>query len=188
MALPWPIFESADLGGANIVEDLVLGLQLAERGNPALLVEDATVWSRPASAAGTLIQRRRWEGGFLSTALTIAPGALGRSVVRADLRGLFAALDLCIPPLALLFLLNGIAFLFALAAMILGGAVWPLIMQFGVGLSAFIALVLAWAREGRRFASGATLLRLPLYALWKVPMYFDFLRRGAPKEWLRTGR
>jgi hypothetical protein len=43
-------------------------------------------------------------------------------------------------------------------------------------------------REGRRFASAGTLLRLPFYMLWKLPMYVGLARKGAPKDWLRTGR
>ena len=50
------------------------------------------------------------------------------------------------------------------------------------------AVVLAWFREGRRFASAATLLRLPFYVLWKLPMYLGLARRGAPRDWLRSGR
>jgi cellulose synthase/poly-beta-1,6-N-acetylglucosamine synthase-like glycosyltransferase len=188
MALPWAIFAGADLGGSNIVEDLALGLQLAERSAPPLLVEGATVLSPPASQEGTLVQRRRWEGGFLATALRTAPRALGRGLARADLRAILAALDLCIPPLALLVVLNGAAFGVGLLAVALGAAAWPLLAQVAVGLVAIAALVVAWAREGRRFASGATLLRLPLYVLWKLPMYLGLVRRGAPKEWLRTGR
>lgn len=188
MALPWSIFAAADLGGSNIVEDLALGLELAERAAAPLLIERATVWSPPASQAGTLVQRRRWEGGFLATALRTAPRALARSMARGDVRGLFAALDLCIPPLALLFVLNGIAFAAALVAVAFGAALWPVLMQIVVGLLAVLLVVLAWAREGRRFASGSTLMRLPLYVLWKIPMYLGLVRRGAPKEWLRTGR
>jgi cellulose synthase/poly-beta-1,6-N-acetylglucosamine synthase-like glycosyltransferase len=188
MALPWAIFAEADLGGANIVEDLALGLHLAERRLPPRLIEQAKVWSPSASAAGTLVQRRRWEGGYIATALRTAPKALARSLGRADLRGMFAALDLCIPPLALLVVLNGIAFLFASAVYAVGAGPWPLIVQVSAGIVAFGLLVLAWAREGRRFASGSTLLRLPIYVFWKIPMYIGLLRRGAPKEWLRTGR
>jgi cellulose synthase/poly-beta-1,6-N-acetylglucosamine synthase-like glycosyltransferase len=188
MALPWRTFAGANLGGSNIVEDLALGLQLADRSARPMLVERATIWSPPASEAGTLVQRRRWEGGFLATALKAAPRALVRSVGRADVRGAFAALDLCIPPLALLFALNAIVLLFGLALTLFGAALWPVAAQIAVGLVAFAALVLAWVREGRGFASGATLLRLPLYVLWKLPLYAGLLRRGAPTEWLRTGR
>jgi hypothetical protein len=188
MALRWRIFAVANLGGSNIVEDLALGLELAERSASPMLVEGATIWSPPASRAGTLIQRKRWEGGFLATALKTAPRALVRSLWRADVRGVLAALDLCIPPLALLFALNAIVLLFGLAMTALGAAPWPIAVQIAVGSLASAALVLAWAREGRRFASGATLLRLPLYVLWKLPMYVGLVRRGVPTEWLRTGR
>lgn len=188
MALPWRIFDSADLGGANIVEDLALGLELADRATPPMLVEDATVWSPAASAGGTLVQRRRWEGGFLATMLRTAPKALGRSLNRGDVRGLCAALDLCIPPLALLAMLNAAAFILALLLVLGGSAAWPVLVQVAVGLIAAAAVLIAWAREGRRFASGATLLRLPLYVLWKLPMYVGLARSGAPKDWLRTGR
>ena len=86
MALPWPVFETANLGGSNIVEDLALGLELADRAAPPMLVEGATVWSPAASAGGTLTQRRRWEGGFLSTMLKTAPAALTLSARRGDRR------------------------------------------------------------------------------------------------------
>ena len=188
MALPWHIFAEADLGGSNIVEDLALGLELAERATAPMLVEGARVWSPAASAAGTLVQRRRWEGGYLATALRKAPPALLRGITHADPRGVCAALDLSVPPLALLFVLNAIAFGLALAGTFIGAAAWPLVVQVAVGSIAAIALWLAWVREGRIFASGATLLRLPIYVLWKLPMYLGLARSGAPKEWLRTGR
>lgn len=188
MALPWSLFREADLGGANIVEDLALGLELAERAAAPIFIEGARVWSPAASTGGTLVQRRRWEGGYLATALRKAPAALVRSIAHGDLKGVCAALDLSIPPLALLFVLNAIAFLLALAATLAGAATWPLLVQIAAGIMAAIALGLAWAREGRAFASGATLLRLPIYVLWKLPMYLGLVRRGAPKEWLRTGR
>jgi cellulose synthase/poly-beta-1,6-N-acetylglucosamine synthase-like glycosyltransferase len=188
MALPWLIFSQANLGGANIVEDLALGLELAERSAPPLLVESATVFSPAATAGGTLVQRRRWEGGFLATMLRTAPAALMRNVRRGDVRGLFAALDLSIPPLALLVLLNAAAFVLALVGVLAGSSAWPVTVQVAAGILAAIAIGVAWAKEGRRFASAATLLRLPFYVLWKLPMYLGLARRGAPKDWLRTGR
>jgi cellulose synthase/poly-beta-1,6-N-acetylglucosamine synthase-like glycosyltransferase len=188
MALPWHIFSAVDLGGSNIVEDLALGLQLAEGEAPPVLVEGATVWSPAASPDGTLVQRRRWEGGYLATAVSTAPRALVRSLAGAGLRRLCAALDLCVPPLALLAVVNAIAFAIALLAAVAGAGSWPLAVQVAAGILAFLALALAWAREGRRFASGPTLLRLPLYVIWKLPMYLGLVRRGAPEEWLRTGR
>jgi cellulose synthase/poly-beta-1,6-N-acetylglucosamine synthase-like glycosyltransferase len=188
MALPWPVFADADLGGANIVEDLALGMELAERGAAPMLIEQATVWSPSASAGGTLVQRRRWEGGYLETAVRKAPRALLRSLIGGDMRGISAALDLSVPPLTLLFLVNVIGMLVGLASVLVGATVWPLLIELAVGLVAAVAVALAWVREGRRFASTVTLLRLPMYVIWKLPMYLGLARRGAPKEWLRTGR
>jgi hypothetical protein len=153
-----------------------------------MLVPAATVWSPAASASGTLVQRKRWEGGYLVTALRLAPAAFKTSLMRADLRGLCAALDLSIPPLALLVLLNTAALVLALFAVLGGAAWWPALLQAALGGLAFLAIVLAWIIEGRKFASPMTLLQLPFYVLWKLPMYLGLVRRGAPKEWLRTGR
>jgi hypothetical protein len=97
-------------------------------------------------------------------------------------------LDLSSPPRARLVLLNVALLALALVGYVLGGALWPAIAQVAVGAVAFLALCLAWLAEGRRFASGATLLRLPFYILWKLPMYLRFARHGAPKQWVRTGR
>jgi cellulose synthase/poly-beta-1,6-N-acetylglucosamine synthase-like glycosyltransferase len=188
MALPWSLFETANLGGSNIVEDLALGVEMAAANSAPMLVEGATVWSPAASQSGTLVQRSRWEGGYLATALKVAPVATVSCVARGDWRGLFGALDLAIPPLALLVVLNAIAFTIALVGALLGVSWWLVIVQAAIGLVAFLALAAAWAREGRQFASGTTLLRLPLYIFWKIPMYLGLARRGAPKEWLRTGR
>jgi glycosyltransferase involved in cell wall biosynthesis len=188
MALPWQIFAGANLGGANIVEDLALGLALADRATAPMLVSDATVWSPAASERGTLVQRKRWEGGYVATALKSAPSAFARSMQRGDIRGFLAALDLSIPPLALLVMINALAFAIAVIGALAGAALWPVIAQIAVGILAGFAVVLAWTQEGRRFASGRTLLRLPFYVLWKLPMYVGLARRGAPKEWLRTGR
>lgn len=188
MALPWTIFANAELGGANIVEDLALGINLANSGVAPILVEGTRVWSSPASAGGTLVQRRRWEGGYLVTALRNGPSSVVRSIAAGDPKGISAALDLCIPPLALLFALNVVVFAVALAAALFGTFVWPLGVELIVGTMAAVALALAWALEGRPFVSAATLLRLPIYVAWKLPMYVGLMRRGAPKEWLRTGR
>ena len=188
MALPWRLFASANLGGSNIVEDLALGLELAERASAPILVSEATVWSPPASQGGTLVQRRRWEGGYIATAIKTVPAALGRALRRGDVRAVIAALDLSIPPLALLVLINALALGLALLAVVAGASIWPVLIQLLVGTSVAAAVIVAWIREGRRFASAGTLLRLPFYVLWKLPMYVGLARGGAPKEWLRTGR
>jgi cellulose synthase/poly-beta-1,6-N-acetylglucosamine synthase-like glycosyltransferase len=188
MALPWNMFDSASLATTDIVEDLSLGLELADGATAPMLVSTATVWSPAASSGGTLVQRQRWEGGYLAVALKIAPRALARALRLLDLKGVAAALDLCVPPVALLALLNVAALIVAGLCLVAGGPTWPLAVQLSIGLVAALAIAAAWFFEGRAFASALTLLGFPFYILWKLPMYLGLAWRGPPKDWLRSGR
>lgn len=189
MAMPFAMFRASAQVRSSIVEDLALGLELAGSGRPPRLVPDACVWSSGSGERGTLIQRHRWEGGFVATALRHGPKAFARALVRADLRGMLAALDLMVPPLALFAILNlavlAVASLLSLAS---GASWWPVQAQLVLLALAVFAVFLAWVREGRHFVSLGVLARVPLYVLWKLPLYLGLARRGAPREWLRTGR
>jgi cellulose synthase/poly-beta-1,6-N-acetylglucosamine synthase-like glycosyltransferase len=189
MAIPWPIFARSNLATGNIVEDLKLGQELAEAGHSPLFVEEATVSGNAETETNTLSQRSRWEGGFLQNALTAAPALLGRSLARSDLGGIWGAINLMIPPFALLLLLDLIALALAAAISWLAGAhAWPLIVLATALLLAAVAVVLAWLAGGSRFVTLSGLARVPLYVLWKLPMYVGFARAGAPKDWVRTSR
>ncbi len=189
MALPWEIFAWSELATGNIVEDLKLGQDLAEAGYSPLFVEEAIVWSNAETETNTFSQRSRWEGGFLENALTAGPATLYRSLQRRDAKGLWGAIHLMIPPFALLFLLDLVGLIFAAAASWITGAhIWPLIVLAASLSLAFLALALAWRAGGWRFVTLRGLASVPLYILWKLPMYLGFARSGAPKEWVRTGR
>jgi cellulose synthase/poly-beta-1,6-N-acetylglucosamine synthase-like glycosyltransferase len=188
MALPWRLFERAGLATANIVEDLEMGLKLAEAGHPALLVEEASVWSDPASAKDTFDQRRRWEGGFLQNAIRSGPRQLIRSVRNGDARGLWGAINIVIPPLALLLMLDLFALVLCGLTMFLGGAAWPLLLLSSSIAAAAAGLIAAWLSGGSRFVTLGGLARAPFYLFWKLPLYLGLARGGAPKEWLRTRR
>ena len=189
MALPWPVFARAELATNHIVEDLKMGLELAEAGHGPLFVEDAAVWSSAETEKNTLAQRKRWEGGFLRTALRTGPEMLLRSLRRGDARGSWAAIDVLIPPFALLLTLDIAALASAVVATWLTNAAqWPLlVLGSSIALSC-VGLVLAWINGGSRFVSLSGLARAPLYLLWKLPLYVGLVRRGAPQEWVRTNR
>ena len=189
MAIPWAAFADAELATSSIVEDLKLGQDLARHGYPPMLVEDAAVSSGAETDQNTLSQRRRWEGGFLQNAFMVGPSMLRASLMKGDLRGLWAALDTMVPPFALLLLLDGVALVVAaVLSWLLGAGSWPAILLAAVILIALAALCLAWATGGSRFVTIGSLARAPLYILWKLPMYLSFARHGAPKDWQRTGR
>jgi cellulose synthase/poly-beta-1,6-N-acetylglucosamine synthase-like glycosyltransferase len=189
MAMPFPLFRASNGARSSIVEDLALGLELTASGQAPTLVSGATVWSSASSEQGTLTQRRRWEGGFLATAIRHGPKEVLFGLTSGDAKRIFAGLDLLVPPLALFAFLNAAALaVAALATAALDLRWWPIFVQSALLALALLAIFIAWVREGRDFISFGVLARLPLYVLWKIPMYLGLARRGAPSEWLRTGR
>lgn len=189
MAMPFPLFHVSGHTRSSIVEDLALGIELANAGHPPKLVGNAFVWSGSSTEQGTLVQRRRWEGGFLATALREGPKEALNGLARGRPGAVFAGLDLMIPPLALFTVLNVAVLIGATAILVaFGGEWWPVIAHVILLAMAMAAVFAAWTREGREFISLGVLARLPLYVLWKLPMYLGLARRGTPKEWLRTER
>ena len=183
MAMPWSIFSAAPLATADIVEDLSLGLTLARQGDYPMLIDAATVWSEPATAGGTLRQRRRWEGGFLATSLRLGLPTLARAVAAWSAQDLWAALSLLVPPLALLVLLD-LAVIATAASLVLGGAsTAPALAASAAMLLAVVALSAAWLRWGRAFLSPRAAIRAPLYLAWKLPLYARLLLRR-PTGWI----
>lgn len=188
MAFEWASIRHAPLASGHIVEDMQLGVDLALAGRPPRFVPQALVTSRfPDTDAGAASQRKRWEHGHLATLLGVGPRLLVAGLARGQASVAALALDLMVPPLALLLLA-----LLALGAV--NAAAWaalgwqaPLWLS-GLGLAAVVSsILLAWSRFGRDVLSAAELCSAPLYLLRKVPIYTAFLfRRQA--HWVRAKR
>ncbi len=187
MAFPWTIFEQLALASSNIVEDLAVTVELTRSGIRPILVESGRVWSDAAATKDTLTQRTRWEHGFIGTAVKHALPSVGRGIAKGQLALLRLGLHLLVPPLALLFM-AGLALLAGLTLLAaLGGTASPAIALGAVMAASLFLLVIAWLRDGRSLLSPGALLRIPLYVLWKIPVYLKLLK-GAEKEWVRTKR
>jgi cellulose synthase/poly-beta-1,6-N-acetylglucosamine synthase-like glycosyltransferase len=187
MAIPWKLFEGAGLATSNIVEDLGLGLEFASTGNAPLLHSEAAVWSPSSNPKGTIAQRTRWEGGFLAMARKLAFPLLGKSIARADAASLWLGINLLIPPLALLGLLNVATASASVGVFMLGGTLGPLLMlgcSIGLALSGVAA---SWFLFGRDFLTLTAIFVLPAYMIWKIPLYLRLVF-GGPLTWLRSGR
>ena len=187
MAFPWSIFSEAALSTGSIVEDLDLGILLTRCGSAPLLVENAHVRSRPAALGDTLVQRRRWEHGFLSALRNSAFPTLIGGIRRRSIKETFLGLHLCVPPFALLLVLSATTLALETLLHWAGATSWPI---YALGSIAALALMLtfaAWAAGGRNYLSGSALLHIPLYIFWKLPIYASYARR-AEAEWQRTPR
>ncbi len=190
MAFPWRVLRDAPSLRDNLVEDLVMGLELAMAGTPPLFCPDAQVTSDlPTSRAAAAGQRKRWEHGQLATLFAYVPKLIAASVRQRRLRLLALALDLAVPPLALLMALLGGLFTASATAYLVGLA--PLApVGLATGALALVAagVTLGWHGFGRDVVPGRTLLMAPFYVLWKVPLYAAFFLRRRQQNWVRTER
>jgi cellulose synthase/poly-beta-1,6-N-acetylglucosamine synthase-like glycosyltransferase len=188
MAFPWASIRGSSLASGHIVEDMRLGIDLTLEGHPPMFCPGALVTSTfPESSEGTKTQRTRWEHGHLLIILQEAPRMLLRGLLKMDLPSLSMALDIAVPPLALLVLLLSALWSLSLVFWLLTKGIVPLTLATGaLGLLA-LSVIVAWRRFGRDIVSASDLGHAILYALWKLPIYAKFLV-ARQLDWVRSKR
>lgn len=188
MAFPWHLIRHADLASGHIVEDLKLGLDFAAKGYAPRFCPGARVTSVfPTHVEGVQSQRTRWEHGHLGMLVQEGGPRLKDGLLTRNGGLLALALDLCVPPLALLTLLVTALCGLGAVAWLATGQIWPWALALvDMGLVGG-AVLIAWLRFGRKIISLPNLAYAPFYALGKIPLYLKFLvRRQA--EWVRSRR
>lgn len=189
MAFPYPLLRAFRGLDNHLVEDLYLGIELSLGGRAPILVEEARVESvLPTHQSAALAQRQRWEGGSLKVMKTHLLKVLREMLRygRPSLLGL--ALDLTIPPLALFSLLISMNGAFALWLALKAERLFPFALSMIPAFALMAAVVSAYRAVGGAYLSAAELVRVPLYVLWKIPLYLGLMIRGAPRRWRRTER
>lgn len=188
MAFPWALIQKANIASGHIVEDLKLGLELADQKHPPLFCPEAVVTSVfPINTEGAKSQRTRWEHGHLGMIATEGPALFLKSLAQFNIGMLALVMDMCVPPLALLTLL---VLTLALGGVILAGITHTLFPGFLAVLLLLIlggTVLLAWFKFGRSILTLASLGYAPIYMLAKIPLYLKFLVRRQV-EWVRSKR
>jgi cellulose synthase/poly-beta-1,6-N-acetylglucosamine synthase-like glycosyltransferase len=188
MALPWALASRVKLADGNVVEDMQLGIDLALAGHAPLFLPEARVDSPlPQQARAARTQRTRWEHGHLKTLLTQVPRLVGLAVSNRRLDLAWLALDLAIPPLALLVCALVAVWFAALVAIASGGSPAPLLAATLLSLMLAAAIFAGWIAHCKEQIPLVSLLAAPLYAAWKLPIYIAFLVKRQ-REWVRTQR
>ena len=143
----------------------------------------------PPGAEAGLKQRRRWEHGQLHTLTNYVPRLLGAGFARRRMDLVALGLDLAVPPLALLVTAQGGLLAVTILAWLVGlSSAAPMCLA-ATGMGALTAAVgLAWVGFGRRILPLRQFLFIPLYLLWKIPLYVGLALRGKQKSWERTER
>ncbi|MEJ5990289.1 glycosyltransferase family 2 protein [Ramlibacter sp. PS3R-8] len=188
MGFPWSCVAGNAFASGHLAEDQQLGLKLAAAGQPPLLCPGALVESWfPQENSALDSQKKRWEHGHLSL-VTAVPPLLWRALRTRNGAAFALAVDLCIPPLALLALLVLVACGFGAW---LAGAGWQGNLAAALSALAFLAfavsVLLAWYSVGRRWVRLSELATAPMYVLKKIPLYAGFVFKRQ-KEWVRTSR
>jgi cellulose synthase/poly-beta-1,6-N-acetylglucosamine synthase-like glycosyltransferase len=187
MALSWNQFRAAAVASGAIVEDLAMGLDLMKAGHRPLFLESALITSDSATAKDTVGQRQRWEHGYLSTMSSEALPCIAQGLVTMDRALLWTGLHLLVPPLALLVMISSTIALLQAVAMMLGHSATPFLIIVAQLILLMLLLAVVWLRGGKAYVQASALARLPLYMLWKVPIYLRLLT-NRQREWNRTPR
>ncbi|MDP9018663.1 MAG: glycosyl transferase, partial [Candidatus Eremiobacteraeota bacterium] len=141
----------------------------------------------PTSNEGVESQRARWEHGHLGVAVSELPRLYVEAIAKRDVKLLGVALDLTVPPLALLVLLLTAVWCASLLCFFLTQSQLPLAFSSFVALFFYVSVFVSWARYGRRIISFRDLTRAALYVLWKIPLYVRFLV-ARQTNWVRSKR
>ena len=137
---------------------------------------------------GTLVQqRRRWEQGYLESILSNAPKMALRSITSFKPGLLWAAFDLCIPPLALLGIAWAILTMPAIAMALFGESSLPAIILGAGAVLMGSSLALGWLVHCRDKVPAKAILAMPWFLVRKVAIYASLLVKRE-KVWLRTER
>jgi cellulose synthase/poly-beta-1,6-N-acetylglucosamine synthase-like glycosyltransferase len=187
MAFSWEMINKVSFANSKTVDDMQLGLDLAIAGYAPLHCHSGKVRGRLMEDKFAKSQRSRWEHGHMETLLTETPRLLKAAIIqkRFDLLGL--NLELCIPPLSLLITFWFVAIFLALLGIFCQLSFLPLVIFILEGVFIFISLFTAWLRFARNDISIATILRIPFYIFWKIPLYWAFLFKRQSR-WTKTER
>ena len=168
----------------SVVEDIEMALQLLLDGVMVRFNPNAKVWAEMATTRKQASpQRRRWEGGRFQIMRTYLPRLLLTFLTTGRLRYLDAFLNLLIPPLSLLVLIQ----LAGLIAAVVGFPAWlP-----AIGLSMIVTALHVFTALYAVRAPVQVWLYLaaaPIFLMWKMPIYVGLLLRPRQKQWVRTER
>ncbi len=188
MAIPWNVIRSTSVASGELAEDLKLGLDLALKGHYPLFQPDAVVTSdvaiggKPSGA-----QRARWEHGALELLLRYLPRLLVQFCKAPSARLLAVALDLSVPPLALLALGLGAELVLGLCVWLAYGMSGPVLAAAGICMLFLVAIIAAWWGHGRDMIPLRWLIFAPIYAIGKIPLYGKFFL-ARQRIWARGER
>jgi cellulose synthase/poly-beta-1,6-N-acetylglucosamine synthase-like glycosyltransferase len=188
MAFPWAQIRAVTINHKHLAEDYKLGIDLALAGHPGVFCPEAVVTSYfPVNKVVEGVQRTRWEHGHLRLIQEEFVRLLHAAIHRRDPGLLGLALDLAVPPLALLVMASAAVFALNLTLFLTADVVWLWCLSTVQIGSLCFAVGVAWYAWGASVISLRSLLSLPYYVLAKIPLYVRFFVKPE-RTWIKTVR
>ena len=189
MAFPWSLIRSASLASGAIVEDIKLGLELAETGSPPLFCPLVSVTSGfPSSLEGAKSQRKRWEEGHIQLIVKTAPLLVVKGILHRNLGLLSLALDSMVPPLSLLTMFVTVMIFVTGLVTLLGTSATAFYISTGCLMVLACSVLLSWLSYGRDVVPPRSLYLLGTFVLEKLPLYKQIFSARGSSSWVRTDR
>jgi cellulose synthase/poly-beta-1,6-N-acetylglucosamine synthase-like glycosyltransferase len=189
MAFPWKVIRNAPPMHGHLVEDMMMGLELARQGKAPLFCPEARIRSElPERQQAQEGQRRRWEHGHIATLLEHGPKLVLEGLRDGKLDLVALGLDLMVPPLTLSVMgLAAIVGFNTVLALGLGASAVPLLMSAGALVAVGLAVLTAWIAQGKDLVPLTYALEIPRYMAWKLPLYRAFTGQRQ-QTWEQTAR
>jgi hypothetical protein len=141
----------------------------------------------PQNTQAATSQRTRWEHGHLHTISNYVPVLVRAAIHQRRLDLLLVALDLCIPPLSLLVVVWVGLLAVSIVVGIVSSFLIPVMISIAAGVALMSAIFTSWWKFSREDLPLNQLLSIPIYILWKIPLYLKFFVKPQ-KVWIRTQR
>jgi len=189
MAFLWEHITGVNLAKGSIVEDMKLGADFAEQGLAPQFCPESYVTSEfPINDEGAASQRERWEHGHMSMIVQEGLPLLLKGIRSGSVEMIAMALDLCVPPVALLFLLSGFFAIVSAGLIFATGTYLP--WSYGVIQFLLLAVfvMISWLKHGKKILPFFELLTYaPVYVLSKIQLYIKFFV-SRQVDWIKTKR
>ena len=115
------------------------------------------------------------------------PLLIKQAIVKKDWRLLGLALDLSVPPLALLVMLSMVGLLLLTAGSYMAGSYGSFLILFTSVLFFAVTLTAMWWKEGQDYLTPKEMCSIPRYIFSKLSIYVAFIF-NPQKSWVKTAR
>ena len=161
MVMPSRCLGRIELATGSIAEDTLKSVDFALQGLTPRFCDTALVTSEfPASESGLSQQRARWIHGNLEIMFRHVLPLVMNGLKRGDLRAIALGIDLLVPPLTVLLLLNAVAVAMLGLWAIGSGYAQPFLLATMGFVVLLGSLFLTWFARGRNIVSSSELRQL----------------------------